>query len=73
MAYNRKNRLQRIADIHDIYWEHESKMTKRAIWKNYIFPLYRISERCFYNYLTIPAKRELKRIAEKEAMQTSLF
>lgn len=74
MAYNRKNLLQRMIDIQQVYREHKKNgATDRWIFRNVIEEQYRISERTFYNYLTTPAKRELANITNVEQQQMQLF
>jgi len=73
MAYNKKNRLKRIIDIQTIYlkWQ-KVGLNNRVIWEQHIYPIYKISERCFYNYLGENAKKELKDILAAEKQQTAL-
>ena len=77
MAYNRKNILLRILDIQDIYKEnskhHKGGCTDRYIYRELIFPVYRISERTFYEYLSTNAKKELGDLLDAEKKQLSLF
>lgn len=74
MAYTRKNRLQRILDIQQKTLEYTSQgVTQRYIYEKYIYPVYRISQSAYYNYLAIPAARELKRMEETDTLQTKLF
>ena len=43
---------KRVADINRIYDEHvKSGISNREIWRRYIYPVYAISERTFYNLL----------------------
>ncbi len=73
MAYNRKNLLQRIIDIQEIYREHQKNgATDRWIYKNRIEPRYRISERTFYTYLTTSARRELEKLKQAEEAQMEI-
>lgn len=47
---------KRVADINRIYGEHvKSGLSNREIWLRYIYPVYAISERTFYNILKAPA------------------
>ena len=77
MAFNRKNHLQKIIDIQGIYKRHSKHhsggCTDRYIYRELIFPVYRISERTFYEYLATPAKKQLNDILEAEKKQLSLF
>ena len=43
---------KRVADINRIYDEHaRGGISNREIWRRYIYPVYGISERTFYNIL----------------------
>ena len=43
---------KRVADINRIYDQHaKSGMSNREIWRRYVYPVYAISERSFYNIL----------------------
>jgi hypothetical protein len=47
---------KRVADINRIYGEYvNSGLSNREIWLRYIYPVYAISERTFYNILKAPA------------------
>jgi hypothetical protein len=70
MAYNRENLLRRIADIQDIVIEYQKQdVPLSKIWRRYIYPVYHISYSCFNNYLSIPAKAELKKLQQKKERQ----
>ena len=77
MTYNRKNHLQKIIDIQKIYKEHSKHhnggCADRYIYRELIFPVYRISERTFYEYLATFAQKQLNEILEAEKKQLSLF
>lgn len=63
-----------MVDVQAVYREHKDHgATDRWIYKNVIWPTYKISERTFYNYLTTPAVRELNRITTTEKSQMQLF
>jgi hypothetical protein len=65
MAYNRANFLEKVIAIQNVYSEHHDRgATDTWIYKNLIWPNYYISLRTFYNYLAIPAVRELKAIGK---------
>ena len=69
MAHSRKNYLLRIVDIQELTLEHTKKgTTQEWVYKNIIEPRYRISKSTYYNYLAVPAKKELK-ILEQTAVQ----
>ena len=74
MSYNRENFLKRVAEIQDIVLRYKAQVT---IYQRYIREVYHISYSCFNNYLTIPAKSELKKLqmrkAEAERQQPKLF
>ena len=43
---------KRVTDVNRIYDEHAKKgLPNREIWRRYIYPVYGISERTFYNIL----------------------
>lgn len=64
--YNRRNFLLRVKDIQDIYTEyHRRGCTDKYIHETHIYPLYKIGRTTFYNYLTIPAVKELKELEER--------
>jgi hypothetical protein len=43
---------KRVADINRIYDEHaRDGLSNREIWRRFIYPIYAISERTFYNIL----------------------
>ncbi len=50
---------KRVADINRIYDEHASSgLSNREIWRRYIYPVYAISERTFYNMMNAMAGLE---------------
>lgn len=79
--YNRRNYLLRVRDIQNIYTEyHERGYTDVFIYKNHIYPTYKIGRTTFYSYLATPAERDLKELEEKlrmekeaQAKQLSMF
>ena len=74
MAYNKKNKFKRIIEIQNLVLEYQAQgVTKEFIYHNYIYPKYFISRDCFYDYLGINAKRDLKKLEEADALQKSLF
>jgi disulfide oxidoreductase YuzD len=63
MAYNRKNFLLTVLDVQEIVLEKQKLgITNKRIYRDYIYPNYRISKRTFDEYLGIPAKKQLKEI-----------
>ena len=50
---------KRVEDINRIYDEHaRSGLSNREIWRRYIYPVYWISERTFYNIMNATAGLE---------------
>lgn len=73
MAYNRRNLLTRISKIQEITLEHTRKgVTQEWVFKNVIYPNYTISRRTYYNWLSVNARGELRRL-EREPRQMQLF
>ncbi|MCG8474187.1 MAG: hypothetical protein MI784_01705 [Cytophagales bacterium] len=62
MAYNKINKLQLIIDIQNIVLDFQEDHTNEWIYSKKIYPVYRISRRTFYNYLSINAKKELREL-----------
>lgn len=74
MAYSRKNYLLRVVDIQTITLEHTNRgATQEWVYWNLIYPTYKISKATYYNYLAIPARRELSRMEEVKKSQLCLF
>lgn len=62
---------KRVTDINRIYDQHaKSGMSNREIWRRYIYPVYAISERTFYNLLNAPCN---PKNAVPEELQLFLF
>lgn len=67
---------KRLAEVNAIYDRHaRSGMSNREIWRRYIYPLYGISERTFYNMMNAggraqneidPDTRQLLLFAEED-------
>lgn len=67
MAYNRRNYLERIVEIQKFVLEEQKNgATLRWIYKNKVYPRYRISYSTYYNYLGMTAAKELKTLEQKE-------
>ncbi len=68
MAYNKENYYKKIIEIQNIVLaNYQVKYyTMKEIYHNLIEPKYFISNRTFYNYLSINAKAELKKIQNKK-------
>lgn len=80
MAYNRRNILLRIIDIQNIYKENSKNwedgpgfLSDRHIYNTLIYPKYKISKACFYEYLRTPAEKQLKELEAKKKEQLTLI
>ena len=63
---------KRVKEVNEIYDEYaKTGLSNRAIWRKYIWPIYGISEKTFYNYINAAANPAV--IAQQEALQLSLF
>lgn len=52
---------KRVADVTRIYDEHsKSGLSNREIWRRYIYPIYGISERTFYNIMKVSEEPRLE-------------
>jgi hypothetical protein len=68
MSYNRENFLKRVVEIQDIVLRYKAQgVSQVTIYQRYIREVYHISYSCFNNYLTIPAKGELKKLQMRNA------
>ena len=68
MAYNRRNRLLRVKEVNEIYVrEHARGLSNAYIYRTHIRERFRISERTFYYFLTIPYARQLRELDERAA------
>lgn len=48
---------KRVIDVNRIYDEHSKEgLTNREIFREFIYPIYRISEKTFYNWLNASAR-----------------
>lgn len=55
---------KRVAEINRIYDQHaKSGLTNREIWRRYIYPVFFISERTFYNMMNATAVLTGKAVA----------
>lgn len=55
---------KRVEDINRIYDRHaRSGLSNREIWRRYIYPVYAISERTFYNIMNVTAGLETPVVA----------
>ena len=74
MGYNKRNKLERICEIQRITLEHTKHgVTQKWVYENVIYPRFLISMATFYNYLGVPARKELNQLKASEPVQGSLF
>lgn len=74
MAYTRKNHLKKVIEVQEFYLDLQQQYdSTREIWRKFIYPRWKISERTLYNWLATPAKRDLKKLQEKKDNQKKLF
>ena len=53
---------RRVAEVNAIYDEYaKTGLSNREIWRRYIYPIYSISEKTFYNYINAATRRYRKR------------
>lgn len=63
MPYNKINYLQKVVAVNEIFIKYAAKgLSNEYIYNNYIKSVFFISRTTFYNYLSIPYKKELKQI-----------
>lgn len=63
---------RRVLEVNAIYDEYaKTGLSNREIWRRYIYPIYAISEKTFYNYINAAASPKV--VAHKEQMQLSLW
>ena len=63
MSYSKRNLLLRIIEIQDIVLEYKGKgATQTWVYNNIIFPKYSISHRTFYTYLSINARKDIRKV-----------
>ncbi|MGQ1889146.1 hypothetical protein ACT29H_01760 [Thermophagus sp. OGC60D27] len=73
MAYTRKNFLKKVLRVQEVYLRFkEQGITNEEIYKRYIAPHFFISRSTFYEYLAIPATKELKEICNESVNQKKL-
>lgn len=74
MVYNKRNKLERICEIQRITLEHTKRgVTQKWVYDHVIYPRFLISIATFYNYLGVPARRELNQLKDSEPSQESLL
>ena len=72
MDYKGRKKKKRVIEVNEIYDEYaKTGLSNREIWRRYIYPIYGISEKTFYNYINAMANPKV--IARKDALQLSLF
>lgn len=72
MALQGCSYVKRVKEVNAIYDEYaKTGLSNRAIWKRYIWPIYGISEKTFYNYINATANPDV--VAKQEALQLSFF
>lgn len=64
---------KRVEEINRIYDQYARRgIPNREIWRRYVYPVYAITERTFYNILNASAN-EKNRIADEDTRQLLLF
>lgn len=72
MAYAGYSYEKRVIEVNQIYDEYaRTGLSNREIWRRYIWPVYGISEKTFYNYINAAANPKV--IQKQEVVQLSLF
>ena len=63
---------RRVVEVNAIYDEYaKTGLSNREIWRRYIYPIYGITEKTFYNYINAAANHK---VAQKvNELQLSLF
>lgn len=65
---------KKVADITRIYEHYAPKgLPNREIWLRFVYPVYGVSERTFYNLLKAPTKPGFVGLTESEGKQLKLF
>ncbi len=73
MAYNRENLLKRIIEVQNIVLEHKKHDTPQIrIYEKYIKDRFHISYSCFNEWMTIPAKTQLKELQTAKEKQKEI-
>lgn len=63
---------RRVAEVNAIYDEYaKTGLPNREIWRRYIYPIYSISEKTFYNYINAATKPAV--IEKGRELQLTLF
>ena len=73
-GYNRRNFLLRVQRVNEVYLFHSKRgVFVEHIFRNYVRDEFLISRSTFYQYLSIPYKRELEELDRKQNTQLDLF
>lgn len=63
---------KRVTEVNAIYDEYaKSGLSNREIWRRYIYPVYGISEKTFYNYINAATNPAV--IEKQQELQLTLF
>lgn len=63
---------RRVVEVNAIYDEYaETGLSNREIWRRYIYPIYGITEKTFYNYINAAANPKVTQKVNE--LQLSLF
>ena len=74
MAYNQRYFYQRVIAIQEIVMRYKNQgVSQKYIYEQYIEAQYQISFSTYNSWLSIPAKRNLKRLEEQKAAEPMLF
>jgi len=72
MAYAGCSYEKRVIEVNQIYDEYaRTGLSNREIWRRYIWPVYGISEKTFYNYINAAANPKV--IQKQKVVQLNLF
>lgn len=72
MEYKGCSYEKRVAEVNSIYDEYaKTGLSNREIWRRYIYPVYGISEKTFYNYINAATNPSV--IKRQQDMQLTLF
>ena len=66
-GFNKINKLKRVIQVQEEYLKYaNSGHTTQYIYRTYIYPKFLIGIATFYNYLAIPAKRDLEKLMKEQ-------
>lgn len=72
MNYKGYSYEKRVIEVNEIYDEYaKSGLSNREIWRRYIYPIYGITEKTFYNYINAAANPKVTQKVNE--LQLSLF